>query len=203
MASTTFGATIVPATEQELQPQRSPSLLPPAMAHSPAITPQPSRESLTHDYGSGAPVQSPFYTHPPASHEAIPAATKKSRLDVYEKDLESGNDAPLTPLSDDENPFSKRLAVDHNKECTMWPSKQTLKQKYQAEKQKRRQNKGIKVLNPIREKWTAMSSRSKLIAKIMLALFIVGVAVALGVGISAAVKGTYYVGSGSNRSIET
>lgn len=147
-------------------------------------------------------MQSPFYTHPPASHEVIPSATKKSHLNVYEKDLEAGNDAPLTPSSDDEHPFSKSLAIDHSKECTMWPSKQTLKEKYQAEKQKRRQNKGIKALNPVRERWTALSSRNKLISKIVFALFIIGVAVALGVGISTAVKGTYYAGSGSNKGIE-
>lgn len=197
MASTTFGATVVPAAEQKqstLQPQ--------PFVDSPAITPVSSHDNLSAEYGHGVPVQSPFYTHPPASHEVIPSATKKSHLNIYEKDLEAGNDAPLTPSSEDEHPFSQRLAVDHSKECTMWPSKQTLKEKYQAEKQKRRQKKGIKALNPVRERWSAMSSRSKLISKILFALFIVGIAVALGVGISVAVKGTYYSGEGSNKGIE-
>lgn len=171
------------------------------MADSPAITPVPSHDSLAQEYDK-VPVQSPFYTHPPASHEVIPSATKKGHLNVYEKDLEAGNDAPLTPTTDDEHPFSQRIGVEQNKECTMWPSKQTLKQKYQAEKQQRQQKRGIKALNPVRAKWTAMSKRNKLIAKILLAVFVVGVAVALGVGISKAVKGTYYVKDGASKGID-
>ncbi|KAM3414659.1 hypothetical protein BST61_g9818 [Cercospora zeina] len=194
-SSTTFGATIVPTSDE----QRSTPLLD---DHSPAMTPMPSHDSLAQKYGDNAPIQSPFYTHPPASHEAIPSE-KKSHLNVYEKDLETGNDAPLTPSTDEAHPFSKRIGVEqHNTEDAMWPSKQALKQKYLAEKQQRRQKNGIKILMPVRERWATLSKRNKLIAKLLLGLFIIGMAVGLGVGISKAVQGSYYVKDGSSKPIE-
>lgn len=196
-SSTTFGATIVPTDDH----RRATPLLNEPLNDSPAMTPVPSHDSLAQQYSQNVPVQSPFYTHPPASHEVIPSE-KKTHLNVYEKDLEAGNDTPLTPSTDEEHPFSKRIGVEQNTEDTMWPSKQTLKQKYMAEKQQRRQQKGIKVLVPVRERWAALSKRNKLIAKLLLGLFIIGLAVGLGVGISKAVQGSYYVKDGASKPID-
>ncbi|KAF2209944.1 hypothetical protein CERZMDRAFT_99998 [Cercospora zeae-maydis SCOH1-5] len=194
MPSTTFGASIVPTSDE----QRAAPLLD---RHSPAMTPVPSHDSLAQQYGDNVPVQSPFYTHPPASHEAI-SPEKKTHLNVYEKDLEAANDAPLTPSTDEDHPFSKRIGVEQHTEDTMWPSKQALQQRHRAEKQQRRQQKGIKLLVPVRERWAALSKRTKLIAKLLLGLFIIGIAVGLGVGISKAVQGSYYVKDGSSKPID-
>ncbi|CAK3843490.1 hypothetical protein DOTSEDRAFT_75350 [Lecanosticta acicola] len=197
--TTTFGATIVPT------PTRSDTLL---HLDSPALTPVASRDGSQSDPYSAQPpsIQSPFYTHPPASNEVVPQHTKststsiKDTLAVFEKDVESGNATPLTP-ADEEDPFSRPINVESNKEDTMWPSKQTLKQKRKEERQLRRDRKGCTGCAPLRNHWSEMSRKQRLGVKIGIAAFLIGVAVALGVGISVAVKGTYYVADGSSKSI--
>lgn len=194
-SSTTFGASIVPSQKEHNGP-----LLPDPVVDSPSITPVPTHD----DYmpGQNVPLTSPFYTHPPASHEVItPTTTHLKTHDVYEKDLESANDAPLTPSSYEEHPFSSKIAVEHCKEDTMWPSKQTLAQRYKAQKQKERQTRGLKGCAPVRERWSALSKRNRLYIKLALAFFFIGIAVAIGVGISVAVKGTYYAGDGRSSNI--
>lgn len=194
-SNTTFGATIVPAKSHENR------LFPAPTTQSPALTPAVSREDF---YDGAVPVQSPFYEHPPASHEVSHSRSnsenKNINTTVFEKDVESGN---VTPLSgpDDENPFTKDHGLESNKECAMWPSKQTLKQKRKEERELKRNQKGYTGCAPVMNAWSKLSKKQRLLVKIAVAVFLVGVAVAIGVGISVAVKGTYYVADGSSKGI--
>lgn len=118
---------------------------------------------------------------------------------VNEKDLEAGARTPLH--RDTDHPFAAKQSVDCNKECRMWPSKQTLIQSRKAEKKKRRDGKLCGGCGPVRDFWARFTSRQKLFIKIALALFMLGVVVAIAVGITLAVNGTVYVSDGHNESI--
>jgi len=161
------------------------------------LTPDVSHDDMSTQYAEQSiPINSPFYQHPPASFERVESRNaSKSHLAVDEKDLESGHATPLTG-ADEENPFTSKISVDINKECKMWPSKQTLMQQKTAEKRKRRDTRGFLACGPVRDWCSRFDKRQRLMMKIALALFLVGVAVALGIGISKAVHGTYYSAHG-------
>ncbi|KAI6790720.1 hypothetical protein KC363_g3565 [Hortaea werneckii] len=195
----TFGATIVPTSPDLLRPSQDDILRPPQMLDSPALTPSTSHEDMAPAYSEKPiPPHSPFYQHPPASFERIHSRqTSKNHLGVYEKDLESGGAGTnlATPLTmpDDDNPFTSRISIDANKECRMWPSRQTLTQQRAAQKTKRRAARGWAGCAPLREWWTTrFTKRQRLWIQIAIAFVLVGVAVAIGVGISIAVHGSYY-----------
>lgn len=198
-SNTTFGATIVPSANPNEH-----SLLPQPVTQSPALTPAVSRETFYDGASTNVPIQSPFYEHPPASHEVVSHSRQNSgnkiSTNVFEKDVESGNVTPLSAV-DDENPFHKNHGLENNKECAMWPSKQTLKQKRKEERKLKRSQKGFTAFAPVRDRWSKLSKKQRLLVKIAVAVFLVGVAVAIGVGISVAVKGTYYVADGSSKHI--
>ncbi|KAF2169035.1 hypothetical protein M409DRAFT_21045 [Zasmidium cellare ATCC 36951] len=191
----TFGASIVPTKTDDNR------LLPQPTTESPALTPAVSRDDF---YNSNVPIQSPFYQHPPASHEVVSHSRQNSdnkvSTAVFEKDVESGN---VTPLSgaDDENPFTRDHGIENNKECAMWPSRKTLKQKKKEERKLKRDQRGCTSCAPVMNAWSKLTKKQRLLVKIAVALFLVGVAVAIGVGISVAVKGTYYVADGSSKHI--
>lgn len=195
MASTTFGASIVPspATANNASPQ-----IP--MLDSPALTPAASREGLDEEYSEQrhVPSHSPFYNNQVPAQLAPAHSRQNSKehaLVVNEKDLEAGVATPLSSAQDD-NPFTSKVSVDCNKECNMWPSKQTLMQKKLAEKKKRRDGKFCRGCGPVVEFWGRLSKKQRLLVQLGIALFVVGAAVAIGVGISVAVHGTYFSGHG-------
>lgn len=130
---------------------------------------------------------SAFYKHPAARRSMDDAeSTAKGHLNVYQHDLESG-----VPISATSTVGAPKVSVDGRvKECTMWPSKQTLMEKAKARKQERG-------CNPLR----TLDKKQKLWAKIFIALFIIAAAVGLGVGISRAVGGGVWSGNGSNKKI--
>ena len=115
---------------------------------------------------------------------------------MNEKDLEAGVRTPLA--ADSNHPFAGKVSVDCNQECKMWPSKQTLMQSKQEEKKRKREG---KFYRPVVEFWERFSKRQKLLIKIAIALFVVGCAVAIAVGITVAVNGTVYVSEGHNKQI--
>jgi hypothetical protein len=80
----------------------------------------------------------------------------------------------------------------------MWPSKQTLHKQKQAQKSRKREKSACA---PVAVRWSRLSKKEKMISKIALAVFLIGVAVALGVGISVAVKGAYYVSNGASKTV--
>lgn len=207
---TTFGATIVkPASKPPAAANDSASLQPPTLDTTsltprisqdvPSITESPSLEYHEKTF----PIYSPFYQHPPASFERVPHSRQGSKANVsaMEKDLEAGAITPITP--DDDNPFTSKISVDRNKECKMWPSKQTLMQKRLAEKKKKRdERKNCRACAPVRERWIALSKKQQLAIEIGLAVFIVGVIVAIAVGITKAVNGSVYESQGNSAPLE-
>jgi hypothetical protein len=197
-SNTTFGASIVPTQAKQSSDEIT---LPPPILDSPALTPVASREDLSTDHSERrVPIHSPFYQHPPASFErAHSRQNSKDVAVVNEKDLEAGVRTPLA--GDSEHPFASKVSVDCNKECRMWPSKQTLIQSRKAEKKKRRDGKFCGGCGPVRDFWGRFTARQRLYIKIALALFLLGVVVAIAVGITVAVNGTVYVGDGNSASI--
>lgn len=196
-ASTTFGATIVPTPAKKSTDEIT---LPAPVLDSPVLTPAVSREDLTPTSSEPRiPIHSPFYTHPPASFERAHSRQNSKDIGaVNEKDLEAGVRTPLAPDSD--HPFASKVSVDCNKECRMWPSKQTLIQSRKAEKKKRRNGK-LCSCGPARDLWSKFTKRQKLYIKIGLILLVLGIVAAIAVGVSIAVNGTVYVSNGQNANI--
>ncbi|KAF2765992.1 hypothetical protein EJ03DRAFT_330490 [Teratosphaeria nubilosa] len=197
---TTFGASIVPVAQQD-EGLRVPSAI-----SSPALTPAVSRDDINtqYDQQKPVPIHSPFYQHPPASFERVPQHSRnasRENVAAFDKDMESGSITPLSTTGDD-NPFTSKIGVEINKECKMWPSKQTLMQQRSDQKRMKIDKKGMKGCAPLREWWSQYNKRQKLYMKIAFALLIVGILVAIGVGISIAVDGTYYGQDGNQHQVD-
>ena len=196
--STTFGASIVPTAQTNADDQIT---LPQPIFDSPVLTPAASREDLTPEFSERrVPPHSPFYQHTPDSFErGHSRQNSRSVVAVNEKDLETGVRTPLAPYT--EHPFASKVSVDCNKECRMWPSKQTLIQSREAEKKRKRDQKLCGGCGPVVDFWGRFTKRQKLFIKIGLVVFVLGVIAAIAVGISIAVNGTVYAGNGQTESI--
>jgi hypothetical protein len=155
----------------------------------PALRPQPSNDSnlsttLEKDntaFDSSNPY-SAFYKHPEARRSMDGVPQSKTHLGVYERDLEAGS-TPGLPLSTATTQQPKTSVDGRVKECTMWPSRQTITERRKITKRAR----GCKLFG-------GLTSKQRLWAKIIIALFIVAAAVGLGVGISRAVGGGVWKG---------
>jgi hypothetical protein len=138
---------------------------------------------------------SAFYKHPEArrSMDATASApNSKVHLDVgvYERDLESGSTQGL-PLSV-ATTQQARVSVDGRvKECTMWPSRQTITERRKMSKRA----KGCRLFG-------SLNSKQRLWAKIVIAMFIIAAAVGLGIGISKAVGGGIWKGNQQDAPIQ-
>jgi hypothetical protein len=170
---------------------------------SPNLTPVVSRDDYQEKL---VPPHSPFYQHPPASHERIPgnlqitpSKMKSQTLGVYEKDLESG---PATPLSTNNelNPFTSKVSIGANQECTMWPSRKTLEQNRLAERKQKHGRRALGFAN-LRHWWATASPKQKWLLRGLLAFFVIGAIVAIAVGVTNAVHGGVYSGNGQSRQI--
>ncbi|QIX00261.1 hypothetical protein AMS68_005778 [Peltaster fructicola] len=140
-----------------------------------------------------------FYQHPPASHERVakPQYLDKSHLDISVAEKGFGRD-DLSPMSTtDKNPFCSTISVNTNKECTMWPSRQTLATTKLSEKKKKRSSRFCACAG-VRHNWEQLHKNHRLTVRIVIALILIGAMIGLGVGISKAVHGSYYSGSGSS-----
>lgn len=132
------------------------------------VTPISSRRP--HDQSS---PYSPFYDHSdaPATLSLQETNTpKKSHLTVYESDIE----ACLTETKS--SMLSKKKTTN---QCTVWPGQKAL---MDAKRVERRRG---ECWNPMR----GLDKRTKLWLKVLIAALIVGIAVAVGLGISKAVGG--------------
>lgn len=155
------------------------------------VTPAASQYSLDlTETRQLVPAISPFYQHPPASHER----------DIYGKSLdvnvlEKGYD-DLTPATTKSNdPFCSSISVNANKECAMWPSRQTLAQNNMADKKKKRSSHLWACAGP-RDSWANLHKKQKLLISLVVALLLIGAMIGLGVGISKSVHaGSYHNGS--------
>ncbi|KAF2265598.1 hypothetical protein CC78DRAFT_181792 [Lojkania enalia] len=181
----TFGASIVDHTKPQ------PALRSPPSTESNMSAALPGSHEKEMGFDSSNPF-SAFYKHPDAQRERqAPESTlqtpSKTHLDVhvYEKDLEAG--APLSAATT-QNP---KVSVDGRlKECTMWPTRQTILDK-------KKMNRRARGCNLFR----SLNSKQRLWAKIIIALLVVAAAVGLGVGISRAVGGGVWAGNGQSKQI--
>ncbi|MCJ1306447.1 hypothetical protein MMC25_000089 [Agyrium rufum] len=149
--------------------------------------PTPSNEE--YDPTSTHPF-SAFYSHPTTrtSFEQL-KSTSRTAI-ISEKDLENGLYNPSTndlsrehalPSTSSSVPSSmyKAPTSNHNtKPCTVWPGPKQLMQRS-------REMQRARVCHPLRN----LTQKQRLWAKILIALIIIGAAVAIGVGISKAVGG--------------
>lgn len=121
---------------------------------------------------------SPFYDHSdaPTTLSLSDPSHPKANLAVYESDIE----ACLTESKS--NILSQKKST--NKGCTVWPGQRALKEAKKAEKAEKRRGECWS-WNPMR----GLDKRTKFWAKVLIAAVIVGVAVAVGLGISKAVGG--------------
>lgn len=192
--NTTFGASVVPSPSEETT-----TMLAPRTLDSPALTPAVSHDS----FDKPVPPYSPFYQHPPASHERVPQQqtsllqTPTKSHQVFEKDIESGMGTPLS-TNNDSNPFASKYCVDANKECTMWPSRKQLEQDRLDDK--KRKFKG-RTCGELKHQWAQCSKKQRLLIQLLIALFLAGAAVGIAVGITKAVGGGVWSGNGESHDI--
>lgn len=193
--NTTFGASIVP-----IQHRNNVISTPQNLCNeSPAITPAASHEDLnTSAQTQRQPIPNVYQT-PSSLEPAQPRAALRPSIVTNEKDLEAGASTPLA--RNEENPFTSKVSVDINKECTMWPSKQTLIDNRKAEKKRRRDGKLCGGCGPVRDFWATFTKRQKLISKIVVAILLVAAMVGIAVGVTVAVNGTVYASEDSTQRI--
>jgi len=118
------------------------------------------------------------------------------------RDVEKG---ALTPLGSERygqpsplySPCRQYSFTARVKECTMWPSRQTLEAKAHKEKSTRR----AKNYYGLSSRWGSLTKMQRLLVWIIIALVIIGCGVGLGVGISQAVGGSVYTGKNSSTTI--
>ncbi|KAK8255276.1 hypothetical protein HDK77DRAFT_28252 [Phyllosticta capitalensis] len=196
---TTFGITITrPDTpdKENVSPDASPItpiIQEPIPEPVPVLKSKPSQASVLSNpdgrlgsprYDSNNPF-SAFYQHPES----------RSHLEVRQ-DVENGllipggpNGAPLSTATTASQP---KVSMDGRvKECTVWPSKQTLQEKAKVAKAQRSSC----------QWWGNLSKKHRLWLKILFALTIVALAVGLSVGISRAVGGGVWSSTGQSRTI--
>lgn len=191
---TTFGVTITRSLTPESAHQ------PPAATNVPSasvsvLKTQPSTDShlsmgpqlVSPTYRTNDPF-SPFYQHPDS----------RSHLEVdrSKNDLESGlltvNNANGAPLSTATTQSQPKVSIDGRvKECTVWPTKQTLQDKARAAKTQRRTC----------QWWGRLNKKQKIMVEVFIGLTVVALAVGLSVGISRAVGGGVWAGTGQSHTI--
>lgn len=153
----------------------------------------------------------PFYNHPSVEHSQQSLKSTKNPLAVYETDLEAARTTTLASSSNLDLPLAYSLASNvpsghrsscegRSKECTMWPTKQTLRENARVEKAKQRQSRFCSC-GHVTGAWGTLNKKQKLWFKIAIALFIVALAVALGVGITRAVGGGVWASQGQQKTI--
>ena len=110
---------------------------------------------------------SPFYSHPTTRTSFEQLRCNK----VYETDLESGSKRySMEP--------SSTVGNTPNKECTVWPGQETMRQRTKDLKNNKR-------CRPFR----GLTRKQRIWTKVIIVLVFIGVAIGIGVGISKAVGG--------------
>lgn len=199
----TFGATIDTPTKN--QSHLAPNVFDTPKSLSPVVT-QESRSA------PDAPL-TPFYDATPAAQTSTkPTPTGCARENDLESARKEGYLITTNSLNSNVNlpsemepvsavPTGHRLSFDgRTKECTMWPTKQTLRNKDKAERAKRRESRACGC-NSVNAWWSSMTKKQRLWFKILVAAFIVAVACGLGIGISKAVGAGVFAGKGQSKPI--
>lgn len=142
-----------------------------------SITPTLTPTITRHDDRETSPL-SPFYTHP-TTRTSLDA--KKSESKTYIRKYDSDLEACLTDVNSKPNVMSPTLTRHTTgKNCTVWPGQQALKDARRQDKMRRGGS-----WNPMRN----LDPKTKLWVKIVIALFVVGAAVGVGLGITKSVGG--------------
>lgn len=182
---TTFGVTIT----RPLTPESVPA------TNLPVLKSQPSTDS---HLSAGAPLASPTYqtTDPFSPFYQHPESRSHLEVDRNKNDIESGlltvNNANGLPLSAVTTQSQPKVSMDGRvKECTVWPTKQTLQDRARASKAKRRTC----------QCWGRLTKKQKIITEVLIGLTVVALAVGLSVGISRAVGGGVWAGTGQSHTI--
>ena len=149
----------------------------------------PLSQASTHadEYGPESHPASPFYSHPTTKTSIEQLKTASSgRFSHYDTDVEAGS-SPRPSGERTPDAAAARTATRGTarpglaRVDSMWPQRATL---VAAHKQRKR----TRGCYP----WNQMTRKQKLIAKIAIALLVVGIGVVIGVCVSIAVGGTYY-----------
>lgn len=138
------------------------------------LTPSTSRTRHEKDasYSRDPSPSSAFYLHPTTRYSLEQSRTEsKNNLAVYETDLEAGGRLSNSNTNGLINTRTKQ-------DCTVWPGQKTLKANHKLHRRKG-------ACNPLRD----LSKRNKIIAKVLIAMVLIGLAVGIGVGVSKAVGG--------------
>jgi hypothetical protein len=175
---TTFGAVVVDRSSSPLPAPETPQRHTLRLKSSHETTDIPSTPLSNHSTPGNEPLNpfSAFY-----SHARVATETDLKPPPLYQNDLESQC-----------NLASTKSNVEQTKDCTMWPSRATLKAKAREEKKARS-------WNPL----SRLGKKQKLAAHIVIALIIIGAAVGIGVGVSKAVGGGVWSGQGQSKPIPT
>ncbi|KAK8168088.1 hypothetical protein IWX90DRAFT_483790 [Phyllosticta citrichinensis] len=190
---TTFGITITrPDTPDKESVSEDASPITPILQEPvPVLKSKPSHAS---DLSVADPVGSPRYDSSNPFSAFYQHPESRSHLEV-KQDVENGllipgaNGAPLSTATTASQP---KVSIDGRvKDCTVWPSKQALHEKAKAAKAQRTSC----------QWWGRMSKKHRLWAKILIALTIIALAIGLSVGISRAVGGGVWSGTGQSRTI--
>lgn len=161
----------------------------------------------------------PFYALPSAqpSLQSLPSK-KEPNVAVYETDLEANHHlgselaTPMVSSSNLDLPAARpmlsqattamsgyRRSYDAQaRDCTVWPTKETLREKAKAQKAKEQQRTWC---GPMKTKWASLQKKQRLWIRILVFLVIVAFAVGLGVGITKAVHGGVWAGKGESHTI--
>ena len=147
------------------------------------------------------------------SRLAAPARTYSfTRAEEATHDLEKGGiRTHLTPIetsashltaTSQTSPLyspSRDYSIDGRapKECSMWPSRATLKDQAKADKVRRR---GANCCG-LSQRWVGLSRKQRLWIKVLIALLVIAVAVAIGIGISRAVGGGVWASDNQHTTI--
>jgi len=223
--TTTFGASIVPIDQLNLTTTNDNRLPQLSVFDTPASTPAASHEDLSRTTTTAATTptrhtnySSPFSpqrlspTHPRQHGRPEYLDNEKSTYTYASTDLEActpvrsySTQTPADTADDTTtalNPFTSKRSVEYNKEDAMWPSRQTLLTKQAAEAKKQRQSRWCGgCIAPVRERWGGLSKRQRIGVRVFVAMVVVGVMVAIALGITVAVDGTVYTGEESSRKI--
>jgi hypothetical protein len=180
----TFGATV--DTPTKTQNHLAPNVFDTPKSLSPVVTVDspstPEVEQLT-----------PFYAAPsaeisrqtlPTAHDNDLEAARKEGYFITSNPIASDLNLPCEMATVSAVPTGSRLSFDgRTKECTMWPTKQTLRNQDRAERAKRRAARACGC-NSINAWWSSISKKQRLWFKILVAAFLVAIACGLGIGIS-------------------
>ncbi|KAF2156845.1 hypothetical protein K461DRAFT_289218 [Myriangium duriaei CBS 260.36] len=116
-------------------------------------------------------------------------------------DLEKGLLAPQSSRSSAHSPLYEPCRVysvnTQPQECTMWPSKRTLKTKAKQDKTHRRGS----TCFGLSKKWGSLTRKQRLWIRILLVLVVIALGVGVAIGISRAVGGGVYGGKKGTQQI--